>query len=235
MMQNFFPAIMFLVLGCSGMNEHAVSEVFEDQDVALLASAACEGDVQQVRDIVSAGVSANAFGTQGITPLIWALRCENLAGVSALLDAGANPNQSADRFVIPLSVSAVIENSEFTKLLLEAGADANGLTDDVVSSPLMRALSLGTHTDNWDNYELILNSGADINLAYGPNKNTVASRAVGYGRYHLAVELVERGYRYDLAGLRAAAELLRANEEQAKHKTRLLELLDEIEQSEKDG
>jgi uncharacterized protein len=216
-------------MGCSQMTEFSEAEIFKDPGVAMLAEASCAGNEVAVRRLVADGISPNSAGERGVTPLIWALRCENLAGVKALLDAGADPNQAADESVIPFTAAATIENSEFVRLLLDAGADVNGLTSDVEASPLLRAMSLGLQTDYWDNYYLLLERGADINLAYGRNETTAADRAIGYGRFNLALDLVERGYKRDLKHLRYAVQLNRASEEQAPYKAKLLQLLDKVE------
>ncbi len=222
-------ALFVSIIGCSGMNDYSASEYFDDPKVRQLSEAACEGNLETVSQMLSDGASPNFSGRQGITPLIWTLRCENHTGVEALLKAGADPNAAADRFLIPLAVAAVVEDHRFTQLLLDAGADVNGLTDSVDSSPLMRAFSLGAQKEYWDNYDLILDRGADINLAYGPNRRTIADRAVASGRYQLVVDLLEKGYRKDLPGLKAAAELFRhGGGEQAPHKERLFALLDEL-------
>src|SRR5688500_6446760 len=99
-------------MDCSQMTKFSEPEIFEDPDVAMLADASCTGNEAAVRSLVADGVSPNSAGKQGRTPLICALRYENLAGVKALLEAGADPNQAAEESLIPFTAAATIENSE---------------------------------------------------------------------------------------------------------------------------
>lgn len=67
--------------------------VFQDAKVAELANAACSSEAtNEISVLVKSGVDVNGRGTEGITPLIWAMSCHNLAGIKALLKQGADPN-----------------------------------------------------------------------------------------------------------------------------------------------
>ena len=62
-----------------------------------------------------------------------------------------------------------------------------------------------------------------------PLGDTIAYRAIAYGRFSKVLELVmERGYTHDLAGLRRDAETrpLAADSEENAYKQRLIEELD---------
>lgn len=224
---NRFAVIGAVALTSCGMiSEGRETEIFGDTSEARLAAAACEGSSDQVLALSSSGADPNYAGRDGITPLIYAIGCKNDIGVTALLSAGADPNQQADKFLLPLSVAATQENSEIVQRLLDAGASVDGVTGDVEGSPLLRALSFGIHNEKWQNYKIILDRGANINLAYGPNKITAPVRAVGSGRFNIALDLLNRGYSHELENLRSSAELRVANESQEKFKFSLIEEID---------
>src|SRR2546428_3252830 len=98
-------AVVLLLLSCMpgcdggggnvryGSTSYNDTDVFGDGTSALaLAKAAGRGDVKEINRLIAEGVSVNAVGKQGITPLWWALWTKNYEGFSALLDKGANPN-----------------------------------------------------------------------------------------------------------------------------------------------
>lgn len=227
-MQMSLPSVLFgtlCAISCSPGVPMNQASVFSDPLVSELAVAACSGDAETVARLAEKGVDFDAEGREGITPLIYTLRCESLAGVAALLRAGADPNKPAGDDLIPFTAAATIQNVEFSKMLLDAGADINGLSVSEETSPLMRAQSLGIHTGYWQTYYALLDRGADINRPYGRNGNTVATNAVGSGRFDMAVDLMERGYRHDLARLLSAAEFRVPNEHQAPYKEQLIRLI----------
>ena len=71
--------------------EHT-GEYFSDKQVMSLARAGASGDSDMVAKLVSDGVDVNARGTDGMTPVIWALLALNERGFECLLQHGANPN-----------------------------------------------------------------------------------------------------------------------------------------------
>lgn len=109
-------------LGCMQNPTHSqtVEDIFQDEGLQALAQAACEGDVGEIEKFIADGVDVNARGRYDVTPIIWALTCENLefpehirnefilnglegqpdavnprrlAALEFLLSAGADPNQ----------------------------------------------------------------------------------------------------------------------------------------------
>lgn len=141
----------------------------------------------------------NGTGLQGLTPLLWALSCKNVAGVKMLLDAGADPNQEAARGMTAV-LAAVNYDGPFLGLMLDHAGDLNAVRDGGNRTLLAEALSRGVHTDEWDNFELLVQRGADINRVSGKGL-PIAEAAIAYGRPSKALFLLDHGYRYDLEGL----------------------------------
>jgi uncharacterized protein len=188
--------------------EHAIggkiaSEVFANEAVAGLARAACEGRTDEVRRLSAEGVDANSVGLEGMTPLIWATNCGSLEGVRSLLDAGANPNSAATGFH-PVYVAVDNSQSEILAMLLSRGGDPNAALPDTTWTALNLAFSIGLETDNWASYEMLLDSGANINRRYGGT--TTAEFAAALNVWDKVAELLERGYTRNLERIGALAE-----------------------------
>lgn len=191
----------------------AVGDVFSDPRVAALARAACEGDQAAIERELKGGVDSNGLGFDAVTPLFWALHCENLTGVEALLKAGADPNHNIAGGFSSVYAASTMENSAFLKILLKYGGDPNA--DDIKAgdTALSQALSLGIHGEGWDNYYSLLEAGADINREYGDG-NTIAIRAAALNQYDKVAELLERGYNSNLdtlVGYAYTGEVARAS------------------------
>ncbi len=73
------------------VNDKRVGETFADLAVVRLSRAACDGDAPGVASAMAAGANPNAEGKRDLTPLGWAIACESLPGIAALLDARADP------------------------------------------------------------------------------------------------------------------------------------------------
>ncbi len=67
--------------------------------------------------------SALANGTDGSTPLQWAVYRDDAAEVKRLLSAGADVMQANAYGVTPMELAAETGNAAILKLLLAAGAD----------------------------------------------------------------------------------------------------------------
>ncbi|WEJ99468.1 MAG: ankyrin repeat domain-containing protein [Candidatus Sphingomonas phytovorans] len=195
-----------LLMGCSQheVGGHTAEQVFPDPQVRALANGACEGDATEVKRLVGQGVSANARGEDGFTPLLWALTCRNQPGIRALLDAGANPNQAAGNYA-PMLVAATYDDPTFLKLLLARGGDPNTAEAEGADTALQMALSVGIHHKDWRNYYILLDAGADINREY--KGRTIAETATSLGQMDKAIELVERGYSHNLDRLARFADI----------------------------
>lgn len=222
--------LLATLTGCQGDSVTAklVTEVFPEPRVALLAAAACEGDAEGMDRALASGADVNSRGERGFTPLFWALTCRNADGMRHLLARGADPNARLDNESSVPWLAATYSDSRFLRLLAEHGADLDGTEEHQNTSALLGGMTSGFQNDYWENYYFVLDSGADINIRYGPMPGVTApEKAVGLGRFDKALELLERGYNRDLDRLEtfAARRPIDQSSPQADFKSRLLDHL----------
>jgi uncharacterized protein len=228
-------AVMIMVgTQTAGCSEHTVGgltakQAFPDPKLAELASAACVGDTGRIARALREGASPNGLGKQGSTPLFWAIHCENLQGIEALLNAGANPNYKMPGHFTATYVAAGMWNPAPLKILLKHGADPNTFYDDASEKTALReALTVGLDGHGFDNYYALLEAGADINRADSVG-NTIATWAVALGAFDKVEELLKRGYKYDLVDLGRNVQIRLIDParfpEQAAAKARIIEML----------
>lgn len=205
-----YPAVsvaaFVLTISSAACAEHTVGgrtadEVFRDPAVAEVARAACTGDVGAIAKAAEAGVDIDAAGFQQATPLYWAITCENPRGVEALLEAGADPNrmygrEGGARFDAVYQ-AATYTDSRMLRVILEHGGNPDGRQENSADSPIMRALTVGRSANNWENWDLLINVGADINQADSLG-HTIATSAAALGAYDQVAGLLDRGYTCNL-------------------------------------
>jgi uncharacterized protein len=183
---------------------YTAEQFFNNQQVAILARVACDGDVDAVERAVKNGADPNSRGLHGYTPIFWVLTCQNTSGVAALLKAGANPNyapppreENSTGGLSAVIIASRNKNPAFLKLILEHGGDPNAAYGTV--SALSTALDVGLLWGVWDNYNLLLASGVDINRENGGQ--TIAERAAMSLQYDKVADLLKRGYNQNLSKL----------------------------------
>jgi hypothetical protein len=191
------------------LNDKTASETFADPATAALTRAACDGDAAAVRRAAQAGGQPNANGLRGMTPLVWAIACENVTGMSALLDAGANPNEPIRDAGSAVLVAATYRNPDLLRDLLRHGGNADAR--DQRDSALSTAFRLGVHSGDFTNYETLLAAGADINLRFNGDRDTIVDYMTIYRRYQEVYRLLQRGYTGDLVKLGRSVTMDEAN------------------------
>jgi ankyrin repeat protein len=107
-----------------------------------LASAAKQGDVAAVRELLRKKADVNATEADGSTALHWAVHKDSLTIVDLLIKAGANVKAATQYGVTPLSLACVNGNVDVVLRLLNAGADANAARAGG-ETPLMTAARTG--------------------------------------------------------------------------------------------
>jgi len=205
MLRIGIAATLLAVVGTQGMRMmepklggKSANQIFSDPVVAKLAKAACAGDVAKIDALVAKGVNINGKGLDGAMPLFFALKCEQPAALEAMLKAGADPNLGSNIGITGTYAAASYADSAYLRLMLKYGGDPNKRTTEGHTA-LAEAFMVGQYRGIWDNFHLLLDAGVDMNL---PDRDTgIAVHAATVGLPSKAVELLERGYSYDLAGL----------------------------------
>lgn len=90
-------------------------------ELALIA-AACAGNLEEIRKLLSAGVSPNAITSVGSTALMAAVTAGQLEVTKALLAGGANPNVASPGGVTALFLAG---DPKIVELLKSAGASGD--------------------------------------------------------------------------------------------------------------
>lgn len=180
------------------VGDKTADDAFGVKALARLATAACHGNEQGIAAALRDGADVNGQGHDGATPLLWALSCDNVRGIEALLKAGANPNQRIGASTA-VCLAATHHNPQVLHVLLQHGGDADAIDANTGMTALQEAFSLGLHGFGWDNYDALV-AKADINRA-DERGWTIATEAAAMGRFDKVAELIERGYARDLANL----------------------------------
>jgi len=104
----------------------SLSNSFEDEfERERLHFAAQEGDVEEVKRLLTSGFSPNEFDDLGKTPLHYAAERGHVDVIKVLLASGADVNAHDERVIgnTPLRDVADSCSFEVAKLLVDAGAD----------------------------------------------------------------------------------------------------------------
>lgn len=177
--------------------------MFPNPQDRALAEAAGKGRLTKLEELVKQGVDVNARGTNGATPLFWALRRSNLKGFTRLLELGADPNLVfADGSV--MHWATMHKNVAFLKVALDHGGDPNLRAGQFGEAPLF--LTVGFEGDKRKKHrQLLLDSGANINIrtvdnsSYRPiGGDTPIMKAARLGQFHIVYELLELGADYKI-------------------------------------
>lgn len=186
-------AMVPLSAGCAEdkMDGKSVDQVFPDSKVVSLIEAADRGDAKAVKTLIESGADVNFRGYRSITPLSWMLVRRNVRGAELLLQHGANPNHREEGGFTPVWIAAGGQTAQMLELLLQHGGDPNVWVEH--RSVLISAIE----SDRWDNVDILLTHGADINAVLNSSR-TAAIAAATVNRYDKVVYLLERGYSHDL-------------------------------------
>lgn len=208
--------------------------MFPNEDARALARAAGKGKIKKVEELVKSGVDVNARGTQGATPLFWAMA--NYKGFKKLLELGADPNIVYGDGNTVIHMAVKMKDSRFIEALLEHGANPNlkvgsrGKWKSLENTPLFDALSQGKAR-----IDLLISAGADLNAQDSFGVTPVMS-AVGRGDFEIAYYLLERGADYRIkteAGETLASRVsdkigaMRTGSDAAKWQAKVIDWLEE--------
>ena len=133
-------------------------DVFLEGADLELVSAAGNGDVERVRQLVAQGSDVNVTGKGGITPLLWALKTRNFEGYLVLLEAGANPNHSIEGLSV-IHLAASLDDTRFLE-----GAIKKGGKFDLQGPSGITPLMVASRTGNLENVRLLVKMNVEVNV-----------------------------------------------------------------------
>jgi ankyrin repeat protein len=135
--------------------------------------AAATGQTARVRTLVNQDPTlANAFSSDGFTPLGLAAFFGNREVVESLLTAGAQVNVTSRESmkVTPLHSAAAAREAGIARLLIEHGANVNARQTDSGFTPLHESAANG----DMELAKLLLDRGADVNARMNDGKTPLA-------------------------------------------------------------
>lgn len=146
-----------------------------------LHQAATDGDIEQVKLLISKGADVNAEDEEKKTPLHYAAQTGKKEVVQLIVEAGADVNAMGNNDWPPLCIAAGSNHIDVAEYLIAHGADVN---PDNGWTPLQQA----PYSSRVEMVELLIAKGADINAG----EWTALHGAAGQGRRDIAELLIQR-------------------------------------------
>ena len=201
-----------------------IDQVYKDKNIVKLVEAATVGNKDEIQKLAANNVDVNAYGSNGLTPLFWALHAKNIQGVNALLKAGADPNLKAKSVnLTPMTLVSGGNEPELLALILKYGGNPNGNKDTAFQDmPLTLAASQGRLI----NVEMLMKAGGNIN-AHDRYGDSIVTNAAAMAQFEVVHRLLELGYNYNLSELAKRVNGIEVipDSKADKWKARVLELL----------
>lgn len=155
---------------------------------AAVVTAARDGDLAKVRQLIGAGADVNQPEPDGSTPLLWAAYHSDVEMVKALLAAGADPD-AANRFgMTPLMQASRYGDADVIRALLDGGASLDVEHPEGVT-PLMMAARAGSVAA----VSLLLERGSDPNAVESQWNQTALMWAAAEGHLDVVDVLLDAG------------------------------------------
>jgi len=144
-----------------GGDKKPVAAENEGKPTKSLRQAAAEGDIEQVKALISKGADVNERGVWGNTPLHYASRTGHAEVAKLLISKGAYVNAPDGRNgMTPLHCAAGSGNKQIVELLLSKGADINA-KERYGRTPLFEAMK-STAAGRKEIVELLVEKGAKV-------------------------------------------------------------------------
>jgi ankyrin repeat protein len=153
-----------------------------------LIDAIKSGDGSAVREFLRRHADVNVQEADGMTPLHWAARQDQLESVRLLLEAGARVTAANRYGITPLYLACVNRNSAMIEMFLKAGADPNSALPEGETALMTAARSGGPDAVN-----VLLAHGAKIDAKEAWRGQTALMWAAAEGHAVAAERLIKAG------------------------------------------
>lgn len=117
------------------------------------------------------------------TPLIEAIACLDFEAIDQLIKEEADLNEHNAVGTTPLKLAIRGSQHDIVVTLLDNGADINESGPESTSTPVMGALTQGTHTGDWRNFDELIVRGADVFRRPRRGGSNLLEKAVTLGRF----------------------------------------------------
>ncbi len=181
---------------------------FFEQRALKLASAIDKGRYSDMTALIHTGVDVNTVGKHGMTLLFFTLAKKDKEALIILLKNGADPNQplvDGEDSIHITAMAAGMEDSGFLKILLENGADPNGREND--EPALWNVILAG----NWENLELLVAHGVNLNLQDKAG-NTAIIKLATFNQFRMVSFLIDKGADFSIPNNDGATVAYRVQE-----------------------
>jgi ankyrin repeat protein len=183
---------------------HRLEDKMETKDKLLLHRASAQGDLEHVKELISAGWDIECTDEHGATPLFAASFKGQAEVAKFLISKGADVNRGNVARYTPLMTASREKHPGVVKVLLEAKADTEAAAESGMKAlhwALMDTIPVGsrhfeTETTLIEVLELLREHGADIN-AKGVNGETPLMDAAWWGLAEATKYLLSCGARCD--------------------------------------
>lgn len=180
--------------GIPGKQENISHPTSQNRNMALAAK---RGDIEQVRQLISQGVSVNTK-SGGKTPLYWASKKNHLGLAKLLLSNGAEINTSVkignNPGITALHAATTKGHGEMVKLLISHGADVNAKSNakgNKGDTPLHFAASM----NDLVLAKILIAANADVNVRNRFGKTPLHNAARNSNGIAMAKLLISKGAR----------------------------------------
>lgn len=146
-------------LGKHGAKEDSAPEDEKRQPTKSLHQAAADGDLEQVRLLLSQGADVNVKDQRGRAALHRAANTGHVEVARLLIEYGADVNIGDNLKRTPLEHAAVAGHTEVARLLIDKGANPNALNRDGLTP-----LHVAAGSSNKETVKLLIDKGADVTL-----------------------------------------------------------------------
>jgi ankyrin repeat protein len=154
-----------------------------------LADAVMKRDAVAVRALTQRKADVNASQPDGTTPLLWAVRNDDLEVADLLIHAGANVSAANRDGATPLQLAALNGSAAMIEKLIKAGADPNASLTTTGDTPLMMAARTGKPSA----VNVLIESGANVNAKESWGGTTALMWAVAEHHADAVKVLIDHG------------------------------------------
>jgi hypothetical protein len=202
---------------------------FPDQKIVELCYAVKKGDIEKMEELVKLGVDINTIGKDGMTPFLWTIKfskirdieiikkdfkwfVEHKADPTKIYDASLQQGYSIRAHYTVFHTVAKSSDSFYLKTLLESNLIKN-IDVELPENSHPTALLQAELSDQFENFKLLLDYGADKDKKIGKFKKATLNIVEGNMSWQFAYEILKRGANFNTNMRGGQSEIVRVIED----------------------